>query len=351
MQATDSHDSLGPTINGVQWAVVSLAVITCLCRLYIRTIRKHNAGLDDIAIVVATCLSIFGGITGSIFTHYGIGTHIGQLDSDQVMHATEWLLIGVFQSYLALFFVRLSIAIFIVRMLARSQKRLKAAVYACLFLNFANTLMICILLGTWCRPLEGVWNKNVPAKCLPNEVVTNGNRAFAAISAGTDILYAALPIAVFWRLQMNWKLKRNLVIIMLFTLVICACAIGKAATVNETTSDPTYVNGQSTFWAVLEVNLGIIVASLPALRQFCIVTREDITSLRSKSSTTNDTPSEYDGAGSDENSSRGSLPTTWRPSMDQANDTEMKNNIISVKHDISIQKSYHPGGEPPVNPW
>ena len=42
------------------------------------------------------------------------------------------------------------------------------------------------------------------------------------------------------------------------------------------------------FWAVFEGNLGIIVASLPALRQFCMVTRDDITTLRTKSDKTSD---------------------------------------------------------------
>lgn len=37
-----------------------------------------------------------------------------------------------------------------------------------------------------------------------------------------------------------------------------------------------------TMWGVFEGNLGILVASLPALRQFFMVTREDLSSLRSK---------------------------------------------------------------------
>ena len=59
------------------------------------------------------------------------------------------------------------------------------------------------------------------------------------ISAATDVLYACLPVAVVWRLQMDFSTKRNLVIVMLFTIVICICAIGKATSVNETDPDFT----------------------------------------------------------------------------------------------------------------
>ena len=65
------------------------------------------------------------------------------------------------------------------------------------------------------------------------------------ISAATDILYAALPVTVFWRLQMDFQTKRNLVIVMLFTCVTCACAIGKAVSVDETSPDFTCESRQN----------------------------------------------------------------------------------------------------------
>lgn len=284
LHVTESTYSLGPALKGVGLTVVVLAATACSGRVYVRVRQTVTAGLDDVAIVIATLLAIFGVVCGWIFVPYGIGTHIWLLSPGDVSNAIKWLVISVFQSYIALFFIRLSIALFLLRMLSRTQMRLKLAVYTCLFLNTALTIMICTVLGLWCRPLDGVWDKSIKAQCLSDELLTNANRAFASLSAATDVLYSALPVAIVWPLQMSWKTKRDIAIVMLFTLVICVCAIGKAVNVNETDPDVTYQNGQQTFWALMEVTLGIIVACLPALRQLYKLTRDDYASWQSRRS-------------------------------------------------------------------
>ena len=188
---------------GVQWMFIALAIITVTCRIYIRCIRKSTAGLDDILIVIAmVCdarylqsvkkpvpltrsqlLSIFGGICANIFEHNGIGRHVWHLSQDQIEEATKWLITAVLESYISLFFVRMSIGVLILRMLAKVQFKLRLAVCGVLFLNFAVTLMIACVVAMWCRPMEGIWNKRIHGTCLSAELINNANRAFAGMKS------------------------------------------------------------------------------------------------------------------------------------------------------------------------
>ena len=134
---------------------------------------------------------------------YGIGKHIWELQPPQIVNAMKWLIIstitvsmrkgnGCFptatcahftgQSYIELFFIRLSIGIFILRMLTRVQFKLRVALVTAMVLNFLITLMICLVVSLWCRPMEGIWNKFIPAKCLSGETLNRTNRAFAGAS-------------------------------------------------------------------------------------------------------------------------------------------------------------------------
>ena len=109
----------------------------------------------------------------------GFGKHIWEIPKRQLPYAIKWLVIAVFQNYIGLFFVRLSIGIFILRMLAKVEAKLRFTVWCAIFLDFAVTVMIICLATLWCRPIQGIWDKSIHASCISNAVLDHANKAFA----------------------------------------------------------------------------------------------------------------------------------------------------------------------------
>jgi len=82
----------------------------------------------------------------------------------------------------------------------------------------------------------------------------------------TDFLLALLPIPLIWKLQMPVHARIGLVGILSFGLV--AAAVGIVRQVQSATVKLTefYTYDWYTFWNFLELDLGIVAASLPALK-------------------------------------------------------------------------------------
>ena len=85
------------------------------------------------------------------------------------------------QNIVGLFFIRLSVGVFVLRMLSMTQVKLRTTTYVAMLLNFSVALAnVCVML-LWCRPIQGIWNKTVPAECLSNVAEGNASRAFAGM--------------------------------------------------------------------------------------------------------------------------------------------------------------------------
>lgn len=60
-------------------------------------------------------------------------------------------------------------------------------------------LSVVIISFIWCIPLEGFWDRSVPAKCLPQQVLFY---LFGACSIATDILIFLLPLPALIQLKL-----------------------------------------------------------------------------------------------------------------------------------------------------
>ena len=98
-----------------------------------------------------------------------------QLSRPAISYAMKWFVICTFESYICLFFIRASIGIFVLRLLSPAQLKSRLAVYLGLFSNFAVTFAVLTIDAMWCRPIEGLWNKTIPAKCMSAKTVGNAN--------------------------------------------------------------------------------------------------------------------------------------------------------------------------------
>lgn len=83
----------------------------------------------------------------------------------------------------------------------------------------------------------------------------------------TDVLFATLPIPLIWKLQINMRTKISLIAVLSLGWFACAAAIVKAALQYRILEDPDWsVHDSFMIWNYIELTIGIVAASLPALR-------------------------------------------------------------------------------------
>lgn len=88
-----------------------------------------------------------------------------------------------------------------------------------------------------------------------------------AIDVVTDLLCAGIPVLVIHRLQMTFRTKVALCVLMGLGVFTAGCAVAKAITLRGVFADDyTFGFTKPATWAAVEQFVGIIIASVPALR-------------------------------------------------------------------------------------
>lgn len=120
-----------------------------------------------------------------------------------------------------------------------------------------------------CIPISASWNYREPAtaKCFSPSTFSALGLLNSVINICTDLLFALLPIPIIIKLQTNIRTKLVLGSILGLGLVACAAGIVKAYEQATWVSEPDPTWTYDFFvWNSLELYLGIIAASLPALK-------------------------------------------------------------------------------------
>ena len=91
------------------------------------------------------------------------------LSHADIVFVNKWMLIGEIVNFISLFFIRLSICIFTLRLLPPTQSWPRRFTFGAIGLNFASTLANCLVFGTRCTPIQAIWDRNVVGRCLTLE--------------------------------------------------------------------------------------------------------------------------------------------------------------------------------------
>ena len=87
------------------------------------------------------------------------------------------------------------------------------------------------------------------------------------ITIVTDLMIALLPVPLVWQLQLNLRAKLSLLLVLSLGIFAAVAAIVKAEIQETILSDlDPFVHDPFTLWRFIEFDVGIIAASLPALK-------------------------------------------------------------------------------------
>ncbi|KAH7131837.1 hypothetical protein B0J11DRAFT_428035 [Dendryphion nanum] len=259
------HDTQRPQIYALTIIFTALAFTSLCLRLYTRQRILRNLGADDIAIVIAQILSF--GVTIATIVQLaigGLGRHTEFASRDELLAGLKAMYSNLLIYNVAQLVTKISFLIQYRRLFPTAGIR-AACLYGMVFLAVWGFIQLFITAFS-CIPLEIIvpkW-KN---RCIPTFPVLNVN---AVMNIVTDFMIFLIPCRPVVKLQMANKQKAHLLIVFCLGFFACVISIVRLHELHRTknSSDPIWDSGATSYWSVIELNVGILCACLPTIRPF-----------------------------------------------------------------------------------
>ncbi|KAL6718209.1 hypothetical protein ACLMJK_004297 [Lecanora helva] len=149
-----------------------------------------------------------------------------------------------------------------------SKALLRPLQWAVAFLLFSNTILTVVWIMQ-CQPVHAAWDQQ--GNCMSRSALEGVILAQAIISVVSDFSFAAFPILILWRVQIDFRTKIGLWLLMCLGFITGACCLVRTVLNCESIPlDATYNGIVNWMWRLIEVQVGIIAACIPTLRPLYI---------------------------------------------------------------------------------
>ncbi|KAF6808452.1 integral membrane family protein [Colletotrichum plurivorum] len=261
----------GPKILAATLTVTAAALIVVLARLYVRIGIIHSFGTDDAVTTFAMATSIAGVAFVVSSVHYGAGRHAGDIDPHDFVIGMKLNFVSQ-ELYLAgICLVKLSVGFSLLRVATKKiHKRVIASIMAFMA---AYTIALSALTQTLvvqCDDIRVLWDPSVVSGCWSTQTLQGLSYTNAAITILTDLIFATIPIAILWHLEVHRRarLRISLIVVLALGLFAVAAACVKTSYLPNygRHGDFLWDTRDITIWTATEMNVGIVAGSLPTLR-------------------------------------------------------------------------------------
>jgi len=267
----------GPGLTVTNSICLPLVVVVVAARCYTRIKITGSFGLDDVLIVAAT-LSGVGLMSVEIVTDsvYNWNRHVWDMTADDIRGGLQLEVAAALLFIWSAVLTKLSVIWFCRRLLSPS--------HPCWYKWVLNgtavfTLFACVLYTTIfclaCQPLSAYWDHTAPTwepdypyHCLNIYQLWMSGTILNVLA---DAMVWFIPLPLVFRLHL--PMRQRLLVMALFALgaVVVAVSTLKSIFLHQTfdhTYDVTWVGWPTWICGALEIALGILCASAPALRPF-----------------------------------------------------------------------------------
>ncbi|KAF2828696.1 hypothetical protein CC86DRAFT_404593 [Ophiobolus disseminans] len=260
----------------------SLAALVVIGRCYVRVFMLRAFGKDDWTILLAMLMAV------ACFTCYiveiscGVGKYTAVIRANPETYRTllKARLIHQITVMTGISLVKISISFLLLRLAAR--KTYKWFLWGMIGFMGAFTLTC---LGTLvsrddnpaifqCIPVAATWDMRLRAppfgtgnaKCFSGPTFSRIGLMNAVVNITTDFMLAIVPIPLIWKLQLNIQARISLVAILSLGFFAAIAGIIKQTNATQFRDPEPYVKDAYTIWNFIELYVGIVAASLPALK-------------------------------------------------------------------------------------
>ena len=163
--------------------------------------------------------------------------------------------------------VKISVCLALLRVVERARRGITMFLRSLLAFVAVTHLALAMILFLHCVPLAALWNPEVHGSCLSTHSTVLAGYIGFAIDVVTDLVCAGIPVLVIHRLQMSFRNKITLCVLMGLGVFTAGCAVAKAVTLRGVFADDyTFGFTKPATWAAVEQLVGIIIISIPPLR-------------------------------------------------------------------------------------
>ncbi|KAF8846925.1 hypothetical protein BDZ45DRAFT_682215 [Acephala macrosclerotiorum] len=260
---SSNSDSRGPAvvITSIFFTVFSLLFV--FMRLVARLGFLKNPGRDEIAIVISSLSSIALLVATLLQVKYGLGKHFENLTPDEFEKVLKCLWVAIICYNISLSATKISIILQYMRVFV--GRRIQLVCWIVLGIVIAYFIQA-ILTAIWtCVPISAFWNLSEEGNCINKKFLWFFNAAFNIL---TDLIIITLPMPALSTLRLPLRQKIGLMGVFALGGFVCLVSVLRlhALYIVSISTDITYDNVDAAIWSIIEVNVGIICASLPTIK-------------------------------------------------------------------------------------
>lgn len=256
----------GVVLLHVTIAMLTLSWVTLCARLSVRKWLKPEAmGPDDYLMFAGLLLYSVTCALVIVCSFYGAGQPSKDLEPTDIMFGTKLFFIAEFFYSSCTVPIKSSICVTLLRV-ADSRRRFVWTIWAIIAATFIASVVFILVIANICHPITALWGETTGV-CNP---VLNSSVSFffSAVSIVTDLALAILPAILLIPLQMRWRVKISVVLMLgLAAFASCATIIRlRYLTLYNDQAEFMFSTGQIGLWSVVEEGIGICAGSMPTLR-------------------------------------------------------------------------------------
>lgn len=241
-------------------------VVTTVLRFWIRY-RRKAWGADDWAMLVNLPFWTISIIALLGMSYSGIGAPDASLSEQEVINSLRWFYIFQEPWCFTLITIKWSLGFTLLR-IANKKRWVEVVIYTCLTLVTLTMGGTGMYLFFQCLPVQKNWFTSMDGACQPRSIQTALSFLVAAVSISTDWIFAVLPIFLLWNVQIDKRVKLSVVGLLslgIFASIAPLIRLNFLLGMNDPTKFLQNL-GPILAWASAEMNVGMLIANLPACR-------------------------------------------------------------------------------------
>ncbi|SPJ88925.1 related to integral membrane protein PTH11 [Fusarium torulosum] len=224
-------------------------------------------GLDDLFTILSFCCCV---PSIAIIIHgtaiYGLGRDIWTLEFDDITTFTFFFYLLEVLYFPLISLLKMSLLFFYLRIFSFGLAH--KLLWGTIIFNALYGIIFVCLAAFQCNPISYFWTKwdgKHEGTCLNINAIGWAN---ASISIVLDLWILAIPLWYLRSLNLHWKKKIGVAVMFLVgTFMTIVSIIRLQYLVNFGFSEnPTYDETDISIWSTVEIHIGIICVSMPALR-------------------------------------------------------------------------------------
>ncbi|KAB8290255.1 hypothetical protein EYC80_011121 [Monilinia laxa] len=258
----------GPYVNALVITFTAISFITICLRLFSRWWTKIEMWWDDYLILFAAalCWTLSALLIVEAQQNF-FGQHIGKSDRSHLTSFMKIMYGAIILYTIALTSSKLSLLALYWRIFRGSTRQWPIIVAVAV--NIVWMLVTVCMSIFICNPIRGFWDFGIPSKCF---AYNKGFIVNEGLTITLDIVVLVMPAYFISSIKRSLSQKISIsstFLVGLIVTIISIIRLWKLIVSDKRLAygfDPTFNEVESCVWGAVEINLWVVVASIPTLR-------------------------------------------------------------------------------------